>query len=103
MAAAPIVPRARSRKQSITMSIRYPYSRQNIAYADIAAVAEALRDPLITQGRQVPAFEQAFSRTLGGAQVLTCSNGTAALHMAYLALQLGPEGGLLTSPVTFLS
>ncbi len=83
--------------------MRYPYSRQEITPDDIAAVTTALTGEHLTQGPQVAAFEQEFATALGAPHAIACSNGTAALHLAYLAANLGPERGLLTSPVTFLA
>jgi len=85
------------------VQIRFPYSRQEITDADIAAVTDALRGSLITQGPYLEKFEAAFGAFLGGVDVIACNNGTAALHLAYMALGLGPERGLLTTPITFLA
>lgn len=85
------------------MSIRFPYSRQNITEADLRAVSESMLDPLLTQGPKLAAFEAALAKTLDARHAVVCNSGTAALHLAYLALELGPKRGLLTSPVTFLA
>ena len=85
------------------MTIRYPYSRQNITPADIEAVNDALRGDYLTQGPGVARFETALARRVGCDAAVSCSNGTAALHLAYMALGLGPDRGLITSPITFLA
>lgn len=85
------------------MTIRYPYSRQDVRPEDIAAVVRALGADMLTQGPAVAEFEAALSRKLGCAHVVACNNGTAALHLAYMAAGLGPRRALLTSPVTFLA
>lgn len=85
------------------MSIKYPYSKPNLDENDIAAVVEVLRSGQLTQGNEVAAFERDFSTLVDDAEVVVCSNGTTALHLAYLAVDLGPTRGLLTSPITFLS
>ncbi|MHA1570406.1 MAG: DegT/DnrJ/EryC1/StrS family aminotransferase, partial [Alphaproteobacteria bacterium] len=83
--------------------MRYPYSRQQITGDDVAAVTAALTDDYLTQGPQVSAFEQEFAATVGAPHAVACNNGTAALHLAYMAAGLGPDRGLLTSPITFLA
>src|SRR5687768_501470 len=78
-----------------------PYSKQAIEDDDVAAVAAALRDPFLTQGPTVGRFERALADYLGTAYVSACANGTAALHLAYLALGIGPGDEVVTSPITF--
>ena len=85
------------------MSIRFPYSRQDVTDADIRAVAESLKSAFLTQGDNLTAFEAALAKKLGVKHAVACNSGTAALHLAYLALDLGPDRGLLTSPLTFLA
>jgi UDP-4-amino-4,6-dideoxy-N-acetyl-beta-L-altrosamine transaminase len=85
------------------MAIRFPYSRQDITAADIEAVAKSLQGPLITQGPSAGAFEDALAQMFDAKHAIVCNSGTAALHLAYLALDLGPDRGLLTSPITFLA
>ncbi len=78
-----------------------PYARQTIDDDDIAAVAAALGCPLLTQGPKVVRFERALADYLGAQHVSACSSGTAALHLAYLALGIGPGDEVVTSPITF--
>ncbi len=87
----------------MAMAITYPYGRQTIDDADIAAVVAALRGDLLTCGPQVPAFEAELAAFLGtGAdEVVACSSGTSALHLAYAALGLGAGDEIITSSVTF--
>jgi UDP-4-amino-4,6-dideoxy-N-acetyl-beta-L-altrosamine transaminase len=85
------------------MTIRYPYSRQWVTDADVMQVAEALQQPFLTQGPQVAGFEADLCTTLGARHAISCSNGTTALHLAYLAARLGPSRALITTPVTFLA
>lgn len=85
------------------MALNYPYSKPVLSEDDIAAVADVLRSGQLTQGGQVTAFENNFSSLTGAAEAVSCCNGTAALHLAYLAADLGPKRGLLTTPITFLS
>ncbi|WP_343564189.1 DegT/DnrJ/EryC1/StrS family aminotransferase [Kiloniella sp. b19] len=82
----------------------YPYSRQHITQEDQDAVLEALHSDFLTQGPKLTGFENDLARYLGDdCQALACNNGTSALWIAYSALGLGPEAGLLTTPVTFLA
>lgn len=80
-----------------------PYGRQSIDEGDIQAVIEALRSPFITQGPCVPAFERAVADYCGCEHAVAVSNGTAALHVACMALDLGPGDWLWTVPITFVA
>ena len=80
-----------------------PYGRQTITEADIAAVVEVLRSPFLTQGPAVPAFEQAVAAKVGAAYGVSTNSATSALHIACLALELGPGDRLWTSPITFVA
>ena len=80
-----------------------PYGRQTIEDDDVAAVASALRDDFLTTGPRVDAFEQAFAGAVGARHAVACANGTAALHLAMLALGVG-EGDVCVVPsITFLA
>ena len=80
-----------------------PYGRQFIDDDDIAAVAEALRSDLLTTGPRVEAFENAFAGAVGAAHAVACVNGTAALHLSMLALDLGPGDVVIAPTITFLA
>lgn len=80
-----------------------PYARHEITEADIEAVASVLRSEFLTQGPQVPAFEAALTRYTGARHAIAVNSATSALHIACLALGLGPGDWLWTSPVTFLA
>ena len=80
-----------------------PYGRQTITEADIAAMAEVLRSPFLTQGPVVPAFEQAVAAKVGAAYGVAVNSATSALHIACLALGLGPGDQLWTTPITFVA
>ena len=80
-----------------------PYGRQSIDEADIAAVSSVLRGNYLTTGPAVAAFEAAFSGRLGVRYSVACSSGTAALHLAALALGLGPGDKVVVPSVTFLA
>ena len=80
-----------------------PYGRQTITAADIAAVEGVLCSPFLTQGPAVPAFEQAVAAKLGAQHAVAVNSATSALHIACLALGLGPGDRLWTSPTTFVA
>lgn len=80
-----------------------PYGRQEITPADIEAVVQVLRSDFLTQGPVVPAFEAAVAKQVHARHALAMSSATAALHVACLALDLGPGDWLWTSPITFVA
>lgn len=80
-----------------------PYSCQNIDEADIAAVVAVLRSEYLTQGPAVPAFESAFAKRHEVAHAVAVANATAGLHIACLALDVGPGSLVWTSPNSFLA
>jgi UDP-4-amino-4,6-dideoxy-N-acetyl-beta-L-altrosamine transaminase len=80
-----------------------PYGRQTITPADIAAVHEVLASPFLTQGPAVPAFEEAVSRHVKARHAVAMNSATSALHVACLALGLGPGDRVWTSPITFVA
>jgi UDP-4-amino-4,6-dideoxy-N-acetyl-beta-L-altrosamine transaminase len=80
-----------------------PYGRQEISQADIDAVVEVLRSDWLTQGPAVPRFEAAVAESCGAAHAVAVNSATSALHIACLALGLGPGDRLWTSPVTFVA
>lgn len=80
-----------------------PYSRQCIDREDIAAVTEVLSSPYLTQGPAGPAFEAAFAERHAARHAMAVSNATAALHIACLALSVGPGSRVWTSPISFVA
>jgi perosamine synthetase len=80
-----------------------PYGRQEIDDEDVAAVAEALRDPFITAGPGVEAFEAAFAEAVAAPYAVAFANGTGALHGAAAAAGLGPGDEMLTTPLSFVA
>jgi len=80
-----------------------PYGRQDISQADIDAVIEVLRSDFLTQGPMVPRFEEAVAQYCGAQHGVAVSSATSALHIACLALDLGPGDWLWTSPNTFVA
>ncbi len=80
-----------------------PYGRQDITQADIDAVIAVLKSDHLTQGPAIPRFEQCVADYTGAKHALAVSNATAALHIACLALDLGPGDLLWTTPNTFVA
>lgn len=80
-----------------------PYGRQDITQADIDAVVSVLTSDYLTQGPAVPTFEAAVSKRCGVAHGIAVNSATSALHIACLALDLGPGDWLWTSPITFVA
>lgn len=80
-----------------------PYGRQEISVEDIAAVLEILQSDWLTQGPAVPAFEQAVAQKVNALFAVAVNSATSALHIACLALDLGPGDWLWTSPNTFVA
>lgn len=78
-----------------------PYGRQEITEQDIAAVIDALQSDFLTQGPRIQAFESAFAEYTGATYAVAVSNGTAALHLAAMALEVGPSSNIITTPITF--
>ncbi len=80
-----------------------PYGRQDICQADIDAVVAVLQSDFLTQGPQVPLFEKTVAQHVGAKHALAVNSATSALHMACLALGLGPGDWLWTTPITFVA
>ncbi len=80
-----------------------PYGRQDITAADVDAVVEVLRSDFLTQGPMVPRFEQAVAQYCGAQHAVAVNSATSALHIACLALGVGPGDLVWTSPVTFVA
>lgn len=80
-----------------------PYGRQDVTRADIDAVVEVLQSDYLTQGPMVPRFEQAVAAYCGATHAYAMNSATSALHVACMALGLGPGDWLWTSPITFVA
>lgn len=80
-----------------------PYGRQDISQSDVDAVVEVLRSDFLTQGPMVPRFEQAVADAVGARHAVAVNSATSALHLACLALGVGPGDWVWTSPITFVA
>lgn len=80
-----------------------PYGRQAIDESDIAAVTAVLRGDFLTTGPVVESFENALALRVQARYAVACSSGTAALHLAALALGLGEKSTVIVPTLTFLA
>lgn len=80
-----------------------PYGRQSISEEDIEAVVAVLKADFLTQGPAVPAFEEAVAAYCGAGHAVAANSATGALHIACLALGIGPGDLVWTSPITFVA
>jgi UDP-4-amino-4,6-dideoxy-N-acetyl-beta-L-altrosamine transaminase len=80
-----------------------PYGRHSIDEADISAVVAVLRSERLAHGPKVSEFESAFAAATGAAAAAACSSGTAALHLALAALDIGPGDLCVVPAITFLA
>ncbi|MCL1036425.1 UDP-4-amino-4,6-dideoxy-N-acetyl-beta-L-altrosamine transaminase [Shewanella submarina] len=80
-----------------------PYGKQDLNQSDIDAVVDVLKSNWLTQGPQVPAFEQSICDYTGARHAIAVNSATSALHIACLALDIGPGDRVWTSPITFVA
>lgn len=80
-----------------------PYGRQNITQEDIDAVVEVLKSDFLTQGPKVPEFEKAIAAQCNANYAVAVNSATSALHLACLALGVGAEDIVWTTPITFVA
>lgn len=80
-----------------------PYGRQQISEEDIAAVTEVLRSDYLTQGPRVPAFEASMAAYVGSPHAVAVNSATSALHIACIALGVGPGDLVWTCPNSFVA
>lgn len=78
-----------------------PYGRQHITDDDIKAVVATLQSDYLTQGPKIAQFEDAFANYIGSKYAVAVSNGTAALHLCALALDVKTGDKVITTPITF--
>ncbi len=78
-----------------------PYGKQHISQADIDAVVSTLQSDYLTQGPRVQEFEEKFAQYIGSKYAVAVANGTAALHLCALALNVTENTNVITTPITF--
>lgn len=82
---------------------KIPYGKQECTQDDIEAVVSVLMSNFWTQGPEVPKFEKNFAKYVGSEYALAVANGTAALHLCTMVLNLSPGDKVITSPITFVA
>ncbi len=82
---------------------RVPFFRHDLGQAELDAVAEVLRGPILTTGETVTRFERRFADYVGRRHALGVTSCTGALHMSLLALGIGPGDEVITTPMTFIA
>ncbi|MEP7018531.1 MAG: aminotransferase class V-fold PLP-dependent enzyme [Actinomycetota bacterium] len=80
-----------------------PYGHQSIDDSDIEAVVAVMRGDWLTTGPAVRAFEDDLAGHSGTTSAVSVTSGTAALHVAYSALEVGPGDEVVTTPLTFVA
>ena len=80
-----------------------PYGHQSVSWVDAIAVAKTVKSEWMTMGPALEKFEADLAKVSGGKHVVAVSSGSAALHCAYAAIDLGPGDEIITSPLTFAS
>ena len=80
-----------------------PYGKQTVTEADIESVVSVLRSDWLTQGPVVPSFEAALAKRVGCSHAVAANSATSALHLACLALEVGPGDIVWTSPISFVA
>lgn len=83
--------------------IRYPVSRPSLTHAEREAVLRCFHEDQITQGQRVVEFEEALAAWHAVPHAIACSSGTSALHLALLALGVGPGDEVLVPDLTFVA
>jgi UDP-4-amino-4,6-dideoxy-N-acetyl-beta-L-altrosamine transaminase len=78
-----------------------PYGKQHITDEDIAEVTKTLKSDFLTQGPKVKEFEEKYAEYVGAKYAVAVSNGTAALHLSALALNVNQHTKVITTPITF--
>src|SRR5215475_3857658 len=85
------------------MGWRIPVARPDLGVAEQEAVSAVVARGWITQGPEVKAFEAEFARFAGGRHAVATNSGTAALHVALLALEVGTGDEVITTPLSCIA
>ena len=78
-----------------------PYGKHNITSEDIQSVIKVLSSDFLTQGPEISEFEQSFAEYIGCKYAIAVSNGTAALHLSAMAMNVNKKSRVITTPITF--
>ena len=85
------------------MSKIIPYGKHNINKEDIRSVIKVLQSDFLTQGPVIEKFEKDFAKYVGAKHAVSVSNGTSALHLSMLAMNISPKDKVITTPITFVA
>ena len=85
------------------MKKQIPYGKQELTQDDISAVINVLNSDFWTQGPEIIKFEKAFAKYVDSKYAIAVSNGTAALHLCSIALDVKPGDKVITTPITFVA
>ena len=80
-----------------------PVARPTLGEEEAAAARRAILSGWVVQGPEVEAFEKEFAAVVGAPRAVACSSGTAALHLALMALNLGPGDEVITVSHSFIA
>lgn len=80
---------------------KIPYGKQHITQEDIDAVVQVLKADFLTTGPKVKEFEERFAEYIGSKYAVAVANGTAALHLCAIALEVNSHSKVITTPITF--
>lgn len=80
-----------------------PYGHQEINDIDVSAVSAVLKGDFLTQGPKIKEFEGKLAKVTGAKYAVAVSNGTSALHVAYLSAGLKEGDEVITTPNTFVA
>ena len=83
--------------------IKVPFFHHDLGQAELDAVAAVLAGPILTTGETVEQFEHGFAEYLGRRHALAVSSCTGALHLSLLALGIGEDDEVITTPMTFVA
>lgn len=78
-----------------------PPAKPSIGEEEIEAVVRVMRTGMIAQGPEVAAFEEEFSRIVGGLECIAVNSGTSSLHLGLLAAGIGPGDEVVVPSFTF--
>jgi dTDP-4-amino-4,6-dideoxygalactose transaminase len=80
-----------------------PFFMHDLGQAELDAVAEVLRNPILTTGEWVARFEGRFAERMGARHAVAVTSCTGALHISLLALGISPGDEVITTPMTFIA
>jgi UDP-4-amino-4-deoxy-L-arabinose-oxoglutarate aminotransferase len=79
------------------------FFRHDLGEAELESVRNVFETPFLTTGEFTDKFERRLAEYLGVEYVIGCMSGTAGLHLAYLALEIGPGDEVITTPMSFIA